>query len=78
MVDYDKIFFHVVRHTFIMIMLNLLTYFDMQLEHMDAKTTIFYGDLKEQIYMVQLEELSQSEQEHLVCKLKKSLYGVKQ
>jgi hypothetical protein len=41
-----------------------------------VKTAFLHGDL-EQIYMEQLEGLSQTRQEHLVCKLKKSLYGIK-
>jgi hypothetical protein len=50
----------------------------MVLEQMDVKTAFLNGDLEEQIYMEQLEGFSQHGQEHLVCKLKKSLYGLKQ
>jgi hypothetical protein len=50
----------------------------MALEQMDVKTTFLHGDLEEQIYMEQPEGFSQPGQEHLVCKLKKSLYGLNQ
>jgi len=45
---------------------------------MDVKIAFLHGDLVEQIYMQQLEGFSQPEYEHLVCRLKKSLYGLKQ
>ena len=44
---------------------------------MDVKTTFLNGDLEEEVYMVQLEGFS-SKDNHLVCKLKKSIYGLKQ
>jgi hypothetical protein len=56
----------------------LVAHYDMVLEQMDVKTTFLHGDLEEQIYMEQLEGFSQLGQEHLVYKLKKSLYGLKQ
>jgi len=49
----------------------------MQLEQMDVKIDFIHSDLDEQIYMVQPEGFIQPEQEHLVCKLRKSLYRLK-
>ena len=45
---------------------------------MDATTAFLNGELKEDIYMKQPEGYAQSGKEHLVCKLKKSIYGLKQ
>ena len=45
---------------------------------MDVVTAFLNGDLKEEIYMEQLPGYIQSGQEELVCKLKKSIYGLKQ
>jgi hypothetical protein len=46
---------------------------------MDVKTTFLHGDLEEEIYMSQLEGFYIVKgKEDLVCKLKKSLYGLKQ
>ena len=67
-----------VRHTSIRVVLAMVAHLNMELEQMDVKTAFFHGDLEEQIYMEQPEGFSQSGQEHLVCKLKKSLYGLKQ
>ena len=77
-VYYEKIFFPVVKHTFIKAVLALVAHYDMALEQMDVKTVFLHGDLEEQIYMEQLEGFNQPGQEHLVCKFKKSLYGLKQ
>ena len=52
MVDYDEIFFLLVRHTSIRTVLSLVAYFDMKLEHMDVKTTFLHGELGKTVYMV--------------------------
>ncbi|KAL0357995.1 UNVERIFIED_CONTAM: Retrovirus-related Pol polyprotein from transposon TNT 1-94 [Sesamum calycinum] len=45
---------------------------------MDAKITFLHGDLEEQTYMEQPNGFTQPGHEHLVCKLKKSLDGLKE
>ena len=45
---------------------------------MDVKKAFFNGDLKEKVYMKQAEGFSSGDGEHLVCKLKKSIYRLKQ
>ncbi|KAE8732732.1 hypothetical protein F3Y22_tig00001750pilonHSYRG00022 [Hibiscus syriacus] len=77
-VDYDEIFSPVVRHTSIRAVLALVASWDLHLEQMDVKTAFLHGDLEEQIYMRQPEGFTQPGNEHLVCRLKKSLYGLKQ
>nr|GEZ60702.1 putative zinc finger, CCHC-type [Tanacetum cinerariifolium] len=44
---------------------------------MDIKTAFLNGDLHEDVYMDQPQGFKHKGQEHLVCKLKKSIYGLK-
>jgi hypothetical protein len=43
-----------------------------------VKTAFLHGDLEEEIYMEKPEEVKVKGKEHLVCRLKKGLYGLKE
>lgn len=45
---------------------------------MDVKTTFLNGELEEEIYMKQPEGFVEPGTEHMVCRLNKSIYGLKQ
>ena len=45
---------------------------------MDVMKTLLHRDLEEEIYMKQIEGFATKGKNELVCKLKKSLYGLKQ
>lgn len=45
---------------------------------MDVKTTFLNMNLEEDVYRTQHEGFSTKRKEHLMCKLKKSIYGLKQ
>ena len=51
---------------------------NLHLEQLDVKTTFLHGDLEEGLYMIQPEGFIVQGQENLVCKLRKSLYELKQ
>src|ERR1051325_8910521 len=59
-------------------LLAMVAQFDLELEHMDVKTTFLYGDLDETILMRQPEGYVEKGKEDYVCKLNRSLYGLKQ
>jgi len=58
--------------------MGLVAHFDLELHQMDVKTTFLNGDLFEEVYMVQHDGFAKKVKEHLVCKLKKSIYGLRQ
>jgi hypothetical protein len=59
-------------------MLSVVVVFDFEVEQMDVKTTFLHGDLKEKISMKQPEGYAVKGNKELVCKMKKSLYRLKQ
>jgi hypothetical protein len=77
-INYDEVFSPVVRHTSIRAVLALVAYQDLELEQLDVKTAFLHGNLEEEIFMEQPEGFKQPGTENLVCRLKKSLYGLKQ
>lgn len=77
-VDYTETFSPVSKKDSLRVILAIVAHFDFELHQMDVKTAFLNGDLEEQVYMKQPEGFSSKESEHLVCKLKKSIYGLKQ
>ena len=45
---------------------------------MDVKIAFLNGNLEEEVYMIQLEGYTSKEFSEKVCKLQKSIYGLKQ
>ena len=77
-IDYNEVFSPVVKHSSIRILLALVAQFDMELVQMDVKTAFLHGDLEEEIYITQPDGFKVVGKENWVCKLNKSLYGLKQ
>jgi transposase InsO family protein len=77
-VDYNEVFSPVVKHTSIRVILAIVAQFDLELEQLDVKTAFLHGNLEEEIFMKQPEGFEIAGNEEHVCKLKKSLYGLKQ
>src|SRR5579862_7456473 len=62
----------------IRILLSIATSLDLEIWQMDIKTTFLNGSLDESIYMVQPEGFIEKSHLEKVCKLQKSIYGLKQ
>lgn len=77
-IDFDEIFSPDVKMTTIRTSLSLAISLDLEVEQLDAKIAVLHGDLKKEIYIEQLEGLEVAEKKHMVCKLYKSLYRLKQ
>ena len=60
------------------IMLALAAYFDWEIWQMDVKTAFLNGNLTEDVYMIQPEGFVDPANGDKVCKLQKSIYGLKQ
>jgi transposase InsO family protein len=76
--DFYEVFAPVVKFSSIRLLLALTAMNAWYLHQMDVKTAFLHGDLDVPIYMEQPEGFVEDGKEHLVCRLKKSLYGTKQ
>ena len=75
--DYEETFSPVAMSKCIKIFLSIAAYYDYECE-MDVKTTFLNGYVEDNIYMMQPYGFITKGQEHMACKLHKSIYGLKQ
>jgi hypothetical protein len=76
-IDFHDIFSPVVNIVSIQSVLALVALLDLELEQLDVNTVFLHGDLDEEIYMEHLEVFVQNRSKKFVCRLKKSLYGLR-
>ena len=77
-VDYDEVFSPVVRFSTLRTLLALANANDWEIHQMDVTTAYLNGKLDCEVYMEQPAGFVDSEHGDYVCKLLKSLYGLKQ
>ena len=77
-VDYEETFSPVAMLKSIRILLSIAACMDYEIWQMDVKTAFLNGYLDETIYMSQPEGFEVKGQEQKVCKLLRSIYGLKQ
>ena len=77
-IDYDETFAQVVRFESIRSVIALATHKNMKVHHMDIKTAFLNGELMEGVFMSQSEGFKQQGKEEFICRLNKSMYGLKQ
>ena len=76
--DYEETFSLVAMIKSIIILLSIAAYYDYEIWKLDVKTVFLNGCLEEKIYMMQPDGFITEGQEHMVCKLHKPIYGLKQ
>ena len=77
-VNFQDTFAPVVRWETIRTLLAIAVHLNWPIHQLDVLTIFLNGILKEDVYMLQPPGFLQPGSEHLVCKLHKSLYGLKQ
>jgi hypothetical protein len=77
-IDYEETYSPIAKMTTIRTIIAMATTKGWSLHQMDVKNVFLHGDLHEEVYMEQ--PLGYVDQTHpnLVCRLKKTLYGLKQ
>ena len=76
--DYDETFCPVVRMESLRALVAMSVQRGMELHQLDITTAFLNGTLEEEVFMRQPEGFVVEGQEELVCRLKRSLYGLKQ
>ncbi|KAK8563377.1 hypothetical protein V6N12_035525 [Hibiscus sabdariffa] len=77
-VDYDETFSPVAMIKSIRILLAVAAFHDYEIWQMDVKTAFLNGKLEEDVYMPQPEGFVTPENAGKVCKLQRSIYGLKE
>ncbi|GJS13664.1 putative RNA-directed DNA polymerase [Tanacetum coccineum] len=77
-VDYEETFSPVADIRAIRILIAIVAFYDYEIWKMDVKSAFLNGYLDEDIYMVQPEGFVDPNHHRKVCKLQRSIYGLKQ
>ena len=77
-IDYEETFSPVARYKSIQYLLAHAALLDQEIKAMDVKLAYLHQVLKEEIYMEQPEGFIAKGEENKVCRLVRSLYGLKQ
>ena len=76
-IDFKETFSLVSTKDSFRVIMTIVAHFDLEVHQMDVKTTFLNGDLDEDVYTEQPTSFTEVGKEHLVCKLNKSIYGLK-
>ncbi|GJZ30148.1 zinc finger, CCHC-type containing protein [Tanacetum coccineum] len=77
-IDYEETFSPVADIRAIRILIAIAAYYDYEIWQMDVKTAFLNGYLSEEVYMEQPKGFVNPKYPKRVCKLKRSIYGLKQ
>jgi len=76
-IDYNEVFSPIVKHSSIQILLTLAAQYELEFDQFNVKIVFLHSDLEEEIYMSQLTGFKTAGKKNVICKMKKSLYGLK-
>jgi hypothetical protein len=76
-IDYEDTFAPVAQYTSIRTIIALAASMGWKLHQMDVKTIFLNGDIEEEVYIEKPEGFVIHDEKSHVCRLKKSLYGLK-
>ena len=77
-VDYSDTFSPVAKMTYVQLFISLSATYNWDLHQFDIKNVFLHGDLQEEVYMEQSSRFVAQGEIGKVCRLQKSLYGLKQ
>ncbi|GKA26604.1 retrotransposon protein, putative, ty1-copia subclass [Tanacetum coccineum] len=77
-IDYEETFSPVADIRAIRILIAIAAFYDYEIWQIDVKTAFLNGYLNEEVYMEQPEGFVSQKYPNRVCKLKRSIYGLKQ
>jgi len=73
-IDYKETFSSMSKKNYFKIIMASVAHYDLELHQMDVKSAFLYDSLDD-VYMDQIMGFIEEGKEHMVCKLKKSIYG---
>lgn len=77
-IEYKETFSPISKKDSFRIIMALVAYYDLELHLIDVKTVFLNENLEEEVYIDQPKGFSIKRNEHMVCKLKKSIHRLKQ
>jgi len=77
-IDYEETFAPVAKMNTVRIILSLPAHFDWGMHQFDVKNAFLHGNFEEEVYMENPPGYGNVNEENKVCRLKKTLYGLKQ
>lgn len=76
-IDFIETFSPVIKHATIRIILSMVVSFNWQVKQIDIQNVFLHEKLKEEVYMTQPQGYVHPQYSHHLCKMHKSLYGLK-
>ena len=77
-VDFFKTFSPVIKHATIRLVISIAVTYKWPIKQLDVQNTFLHGDLHENVFMIQPQGYVHPQYPNHVCKLHKSLYGLRQ